>query len=176
MSKMRNAVRTALVLLAAACWAPLAHAQSSIEQKSVDRAHAFLVTADCGKNVLGYVHFGAQYKGHGFKETRGVVGKPADFALIYRFNWENDGISDVAFFCNKSGNIYEVQVPYTNARLQQPFVLANASIKLLGDVLLEAFRERMTQDEINQARQVIDNANARGLLAVSLGLQQAFVK
>ena len=98
--------------------------------------------------------------------------RPGDFALVYRFNWENDGITDLAFWCDSRGYVYQVQVTYTNAFLSQPFALANASINIVGNLLLEAFRGQMSQDEIQRATQMINNPNARGLLELALRLQQ----
>ena len=179
MLKMRNQGQMSLVLLALLAvtfFAPMAQAQPSIEQASIDRAHAFLATTNRGKNVLGYVHFGAQYKGHAYQETRNVVNKPGQFALVYRFNWENDGVTSVAFLCDAKGSVYQVQVLSSNAILQQPYALANASINIVGNVILDAFRNQMTKEDIQQARQFIDNPNARGLLEMSMRLDQAFAK
>ena len=119
-------------------------------------------TENRGRNASSHLHFGAQYKGHTYQQTRGVQNKPGDFALVYRFNWDNDGVTDVAFLCDSKGYVYQVQVTYTNAFLSQPFGVANLSINVVGNVLLEAFRDQMTPQEIQQARQMIDNPNAKG--------------
>jgi len=147
-------------------------APGPLQQKSIDRALAFLSTANCGRDVLGFVHAGASYKGHVFQRRVSVKNKPGDFALIYRFSWENDGISDVAFLCDGAGVVYDVQATFTNGILQQPFSVANLTINLLGKALLDSYRDQMQPEEIQRAQQFIDNANARGLLAMSLRLRQ----
>jgi len=165
--------KTALMLgllLAAASAAPV----QAQDQNAINRAQAFLNANTRGRDVLSYVHAGSTYRGHTYQQRVGVKGKPGDFALIYRFNWENDGISDVAFLCDGAGIVYEVQVTYTNAVLQQPFAVANLSINLLGNALLGAFRNQMQPEEIQRAQQFIDSANARALLGMSLRLQQSF--
>jgi len=163
-----------LALLALSLFAPSAQAQDNIDQNAVNRAREFLKTENRGRNVLSHLHFGARYGGHTYQQTMGVRNKPGDFALVYRFNWENDGITDLAFLCDSKGFVYQVQVTYTNAFLSQPFALANASISVVGNLFLEAFRDQMTPNEIQQARQMIENPNARGLLEMSLKLQQTF--
>lgn len=160
-------------LLALAWLTPLAPAQS-IDQKSIDRAHDFLKSSNRGKGVLSFVHFGAEYKGHTFKETRNVQNKPGHFALVYQYNWESDGVTKLAFLCDSDGKIYSVQVLSTNAFLQQPYALANTSITVIGNLILEAFRDQMSKEDVQQVRQFVDNPNARGLLEMSLKLQQTF--
>lgn len=163
----------ALALLVALSFAGSAAAQSA-DQAAVDRAHAFLKTEKRGRNVLSYVHFGAEFKRYQYLQTRGVTNRPKDFALVYRMNWERDGETDVAFLCDAKGNVYEVQIIRSNAQLQQPYALANLSIAVVGNLVIEAFRDRLSDDEMRQLRGMIDNPNARGLLEMSLQLQQRF--
>ena len=148
----KMALVTALALLALL---PLTHsraAQANPDPNAVNRAKDFLKTENRGKNVLGSLHLGAQFKGHTYQQIMGVKNKPGDFALVYRFNWEKDGITDLAFLCDSKGFVYQVQVTYTNAFLSQPFALANASINIVGNVLLDAFRNQMTPNEVQQAQ------------------------
>ena len=168
----RKAGLLVLALLALALISPSARAQGIVDQNAVNRANAFLKTENRGRVALNHLHFGTRYGGHTYQRTLNVQNKPGDFALVYRFNWDNDGITDLAFLCDSKGYVYQVQVTYTNAFLSQPFALANVSINLVGNVLLEAFRDQMSPNELQQARQMIDNPNARGLLEMSLTLQQ----
>lgn len=169
-----------LVLSVVGVLTPSAPAQSQIAQSSVDRAHKFLATAERGKAILGFVHFGASYKGHAYRaEEKGQVvplNQPGHFAMVYRFKWENDGLTDIAVDCDAQGSVYQVRVLSTNAILQQPYALANASISVVGNLIVEAFREKMTAQELQQVRGFIDNPNARALLEINLKLQQAFGK
>ena len=110
----------------------------------------------------------------GARTSSGVNNQPAHFALVYRMNWENDGVTNVAFLCDGKGSVYEVQILGTNAILQQPYTLANASITIVGNLILEAFRDRLSEEEMRQVKAMIDNPNARGLLEMGLKLQQTF--
>jgi hypothetical protein len=102
-----------------------------------------------------------------------LLGRPRDIALVYKYDWENGGEADLAFLCDPSGNVYAVQVVRSNAILP-PYTVANTSISILGNFLLEGFKNQMTPAQVQQARQFIDNPNARGLLEMELKLQQAF--
>ncbi len=158
-----------------------AHAADDIDQRAVDRAHNFLTTEQRGKDVLSYVHFGATYQRHKFKETRLVNdgdGRPikGHFALVYAFDWEDDGISHVGFLCDARGNVYKTQVVYTNAVLNQPFALANGTIKLLGNLLIEALGDKLSADERKQVQKFVDDANAKAMLEWSLKFQQALAR
>jgi hypothetical protein len=156
---------------------PVAQAGEDSAQRSAIAAHDFLKTRQRGKDILDYVHFGATYRGHEYVETRSVVdgaGLPVEgrFALVYRFYWENDGVTDVAFLCDPRGSVYAVKVTYTNAVLSQPFALANVTIQVLGNVLIRAYQDKMTGFERRMVQKLVDNADAKGLLEWSLRFQQ----
>ncbi len=95
-----------------------------------------------------------------------------NFKLVYRFRWEDDGATDVAFVCDAKGNLYAVQVVRTNAVLSQPFVLADAAIQVLGNLAIEANKDKMSPRERKLVQSFVDNADAHGLLEWSLRFQQ----
>lgn len=126
--------------------------------------------------ILSYLHFGADYKGHKYVETRDVVDRygnkiDGQFALVYRFYWEDDGVTDVAFLCMPNGTIYGSEVTYTNAIFSQPFALANLSIQLLGNAMIESNRDNMQDADVRAARELVQAVNAHGLLNLWLRLQ-----
>jgi hypothetical protein len=154
-----------------------ARADDNVSQKAVTRAHEFLNARGRGKDVLSYVHFGATYRGHAYKETRYVTrdGKtvPGHFALIYEYSWEDDGKTNLAFLCDAGGSVYEVKVFQSNAIFNQPFLTANATTKLLGNLLIGAFKKQMTEEECRKVQKIVDDADAKALLEWSLAFQQA---
>jgi hypothetical protein len=180
-SAARQLARTRVASLAIALLAALApYVRAGEEsQQAVNDAHRFLAPAARGREVLSYVHFGARYDGHQYLRTvpvndgngRRVYGH---FALVYRFRWEGDGITDLGYLCDSRGRVYGVQVMYTNAILSQPFFLANTAIKSLGNLLIDAFEEKMNTDERRLVRGLVDDADAKGLLEWSLKFQQTF--
>ena len=166
---------TGVLLMAITLLAPSALAD--IPQRAIDRASTYLDKQNVGKDVLSFVHFGADYKGHAFVNRCTVVdqnGKPqADkFALIYRFTWENDGVTDVAFLCNDAGAIYYVKVVKTNAVLQQPFSVADMTIHALGDALIKAMGDNLKEQDRAELKRLIDSSDSRGLLMAYLRLGQ----
>lgn len=138
-------------------------------QQALDKAHAFLKTEARGREVLSFVHSGADYHGHKYVETI-----PVDygFALVYRFWWENDGITDVAFVCDPGGNLSRVQIMSTNAFLSQPFLVANASIAVLGHSLIELYKDKLSDEDRRQLHDLVNKADAKGLLEFRLRLEQ----
>ncbi|HEY7157820.1 MAG TPA: hypothetical protein VH575_27935 [Gemmataceae bacterium] len=160
---------------------PIVRAEDEVDQRALDRAHNFLKGASRGRHILGFMHAGTKYAGHKYMETRLVTdgdGKriPGRFALIYAFDWNNNDTTDVAFLCDRRGNVYQVQVLDTSAIINQPFVVADATIKILGNVLLEAFKGNMAAQDKKQIQKAIDDADAKGMLLMSLKLQQTFGK
>jgi hypothetical protein len=167
----------ALAVMFVACLAPV-RADNDLDQSAINRAHKFLAKERRGRDILSYVHFGAKYEGHKYKETRFVTNKDGNrikghFALVYTYSWENNGETLVAFLCDAKGNVYEVQINGTNAILSQPFVLAQATVQLLGNLLVEAFKDQMTAAERQKVQKCVDDADVKALLEWSLVFQQA---
>jgi hypothetical protein len=159
--------------------APSAQATDDSVQRAVNKAHGFLKTEKRGKNTLGYVHFGADYHGHLYQKILPVFDGDGNriaghFKLVYRFKWEDDGVTDVAYLCDDSGDVYAVQTLYTNAIWSQPFLLANAAIQVLGNALIEANKDKMKPFELKLVQKLVDNADAKGLLELSIKFDQAF--
>ncbi|MCI0456723.1 MAG: hypothetical protein L0Z62_07060 [Gemmataceae bacterium] len=168
---------SALVVGLVALLVPAARAGDGIDQTAVNRADGFLNTAQRGRAILGYVHLGTKYRGHSYQERRVVTRNgnrvPGHFALVYSFEWAEDGKTDLAFLCDARGNVYEVQVVRTNAEINQPWVFAKATIQVLGNALIEAFRDNLTPTQRQAIQTAVNNADVRNLLAWSLNLEQA---
>lgn len=164
-------------LLALALMAALAPAIQAADysQQAINNADSFLRTPERGRDILSYIHFGADYHGHRYLRTLAVEGSSDDFALVYRFKWEDDGVTDAAFLCNRYGVVYEVRIVYTNAILSQPFLLANASIKVLGHTLINLYRDKLSDEDQRQLHKLVNDADAKGLLEWSLRLQQVLL-
>jgi len=152
-----------------------AHAASYDSDAGVQRAYNFLQDKQNATSILSFVHFGTTYGGHKYTETRTVVDGSGntingDFALVYRFYWEDDGVTDIAFLCHPSGQIYKSQVVYTNAQFNQPFMLANLSIQVLGRMVINS-DDNMSNSDREFAVKLIDDADAHGLMDLWLTLQ-----
>ncbi len=158
--------------------AQLAPAQTTdTVPRSILFADHFLRTEARGKETLSYLHFGADYRGHEYQRTVAVVDGnqreiPGRFALVYRFYWEKDGVTDLAYLCDEEGYVYKVQVMYTNAVLSQPFAFANGMIQLLGNAMIAANRDKMSTFERRVVQKIVDSADAKALLEWSLSFEQ----
>jgi hypothetical protein len=158
---------------------PMARAAlaQDISDEAVKRADRFLASAECGRDVIGLVHFGSAYKGHDYVATRRVTENgnvvADEFALVYEYRWGEDGATKIAFFCDKRGSVTGVRVLETNAELSQPFLMANATIQLAGKAIIEGFKEKMSDDDRKTLKTILDNADAKSLLEFSLALEQA---
>jgi hypothetical protein len=145
--------------------------------RAVAKAKAFLDTAQRGRFILGYLHLGSSYGGHSYVETRGVNSngrtKAGHFGLVYRFTWDGTGYTNVAFLFDEDGDFYELQAMDHNATFNVPFVKANVTIQVLGNVLIEAFKDQMKDADRQFIQQCIDRADAEALLEFGLQLQQS---
>jgi len=149
-------------------------------QAAIDRAGEFLDKRSTGDFVLGYAHFGAKYTDHKVQHLRYVKDRndnvlPGKFALVYRYNWEasGSGTTDIGFICDREVNVEDVVVLGTNAVLQQPFLVADATIKALGNLIIEGFKDQMTRSDVRTVQRLVDSANSEGLLEFALKIRQA---
>lgn len=165
----------ALLLLAALAAVPAR--ASGYSQPAFDRAYNFLQNRQNAITILGYVHFGADYFGHEYQGIYDVVDAhgtpvPGEFALAYRFHWTDGGVTDIAFLCNPQGQIYKSQVRSSNAEASQPFGLANLFISVVGNLLIDSNKKDMSREDLELARDLIDHADAHGLLDLWLRLEE----
>jgi hypothetical protein len=150
---------------------------NGVRQEAMDRAHNFLRSASRGRFVNNFVHFGTKYAQHDFKAWGPVAdgnGKlvRGEFYLDYSFDWDRDGATDVRFFCDRRGNIKSITVVNTNAILAQPYLAANAGIKILGNLVIEALTDKLSDADRKDLQKAVDDADAENLLLKALQLQQ----
>lgn len=173
---MRSTLVRSLVLLGIlALIAPHARAADDIDAKALARADRFLKTAKRGQFIVSICHFGQKYLSHRYDNVTGVLGvkgRPGHFALAYDFR-ASDGLeTKLLFLCNAKGSVYEVQVRRSNGIVQEPFLVAKASMKLVGELAYEVLKDRLTEADKRVLRKLIDDADARALLAFCLQVQQ----
>src|SRR5580693_445654 len=156
----------AVVLMLSMLAMPPARA-ADFDQQAVLSAQRFLKTEQNGKYTLAFLHFCADYHGHEYQGTLPAI--DGTFKLVYRFKWENDGVTDLAYVCDAKGNVRAVEVLYSNGFLSRPFVLADGAIKVLGNLAIEANKKNMSDLQRRLVQELVDDANAKGLLELSLG-------
>jgi hypothetical protein len=149
-------------------------------QQAIEKAETFLGTRRNGEYILSFVHFGATYRNHTLTEVRRVVDRngrdvPGEFALVYRFDWDagGAGYTDLAILCDRDGDVAGVQVLRTNAIFQQPFAIADATIQVVGAIVLDAFSDQMTNEDKRVVERMIPNSDSKSLLVVGLSMRQS---
>ncbi|HEV7404509.1 MAG TPA: hypothetical protein VGO11_16325 [Chthoniobacteraceae bacterium] len=179
--KLARRLRSLLILLILGFSALTAHPARALEasDRAVQTARRFLDSEKTGTLVLDSVHYLAKYQGHQCKSISGVTDSegrtvPGHFALTYRYRWDDDGWTNIVFFCDAQGRVYEVQAKENNAIIQTPFTVANAAIQIVGNVLLGALKDNMTDEQRRTSEKLVDQADAKGMLELSLKLRQAF--
>lgn len=162
----------ALTLTFALLLPEVAHAAS---QASVNKAYRFLQGQERGKEILGFLHFGATYRGHDY--LGGTSFDNGSFELVYKFSWDTIGDDDytiVGFFCDSNGNIRSLETRYTTAIVSQPFFFANASIKILGQMIIDNDKEKLSEDDYRRLQKLVNDADAHALLEWTLRAEQFF--
>lgn len=160
------------VLTAAALAGPFAAPAAA--QTGTDKAQRALDQAARGRMVCGFLHFGATYLSHQKIGSGSVSDKPGYTYLQYRYNWKVDAATDnttVYFFFDASGRLAGTRVGTTTAVLNQPYVLAQAAIKALGELAYEAIKNDLNASGKNFLRDLVDRADAKGLMELVLYVQ-----
>lgn len=149
------------------------------DSAATSRARAFLGGRAMGTYILSFVHLGATFRGQTFVKQVPVYGVDnrqiaGEFALIFDLGWDANGggSTRIAYVCDRTGRVTDVQVQSTTAVLQQPFAFADATIQIVGTALIESFRDRMSADDIRQAETLVRTANSEGLLEMGIALRQ----
>jgi hypothetical protein len=154
--------------------APLTAAAETPQEK----ATRLLDDKGRGKAVILFAHFGADYSDHALVATGKVNDangreKPGHFYLEYKYNWkvgDDRGTTSFYFFFDKNGVLNEIRVSKTDAVLNQPFAFANLGIKLLGQAVLEAAKNDLTDAQQKRLQKFVDDADAKGLLEFLLAI------
>jgi len=148
---------------------------------AINRAQDYLDSTNNAKHIIGIVHMGADLTGFSYVRRGGVTNHsgesiPGHFYLAYDYEWNSGGYGEtrLAFLCDERGTIYEVKNLGSSGVLQAPFLVANGTIKIIGQLLIEAFREEMTNEELKQVQRLVQNSDSKGLLEMGIGLRQAF--
>jgi len=170
-----------LVLLTVAFLASPAVSSQELDNRlpeAAGRVANFLSSRDRGQEILMLMHAFTEYRGHELQRAMRIDGRSSAsdgrFELIYRFWWQpGDGITDLAFLCDNYGQLYQIEVIYTNARFNRPFAVTSLSLKLIGRELLDRNKDRLQPWQQRMIGWFIDQADAKGLLKFILGVQQA---
>jgi hypothetical protein len=141
----------------------------------IQRAKSFLDNDQNASSILSFIHLYADYHGHEFLGETGVKDSsgnsvPGEVALIYRYHWEDDGVTEIGFFVNQSGTIVGTWLGKDNGVFSQPFALANLSIQVVGRMVINS-DDKMSATDRELAVKLVDNADARGLLNLWLRMQ-----
>ncbi len=176
-SPVRSLLPFFMAALVALSSTGVARADGDIDQSAVDRAHRFLSTPQQGQYILSFAHFGAAYRSHRHSETRFVKDAsgnriPGEFALVYSFRWDDDGVTELAFLCDAAGNVGQIAVISSNGILQKPFALADATIQILGNLVIEALKNDLQDSDRRELQQIVNSANSRKLLEWALAFRQ----
>ncbi len=169
----RNLIAVALLAIAGP-FAATAAAESARE-----KAIRQLNDVGRARGVLLFLHFGSTYSDHNLTGVGGVEGKPGCFYLEYKYDWKVDRnieSTTLSFFFDPMGNLMGIQVDKTTAVLNQPFFLANLSIKVVGATLYEAVKKDLSEANRRIFRKLVEDADAKGLLELILAVDLATQK
>jgi hypothetical protein len=145
---------------------------------AVSRARRFLDQKELAKTVVEFLHFGADLNEATFTGVGPLndeAGQPTTgFAVFYRYVWDSDGWTEVAFICNSAGLVSGLQVMKTNAKNSKPFALAKLGGAVMGSFLDELAKndEKMTDDEKAQFHALVQNTDIPKLLDFYLAFAQ----
>jgi hypothetical protein len=174
---VRSIALTFMVFTSATAVSTAARGQSSGNTR-VANAVQFLDTEKRSRFILSYMHMGGTYKDHEVIAAMKVVDKdgdpiPGQFAVKMSYTWGTafgDNNSTAIFFFDDLGVVTDVTAKTTSI-LSQPFDIASATINVLGNVIIEAFGDKMQPDDRKEFQRFVNKSDAKGLLIWSLNFQ-----
>ncbi len=172
---MATGIIAALAIVAAA---PAALAQP--DPGAVARARRVVDKRQVVKDVVEQVlQVGASFTRKSFRGVRVLedAGRQPTryFALDYRYRWDADGWTDVAYICNETGLVTGLQVLDWRAEDHEaPFANANANVAVFGATLLKLAEAdaRFTPDDKSAVGELVNARDAQKLLTVYLTVAQ----
>jgi hypothetical protein len=167
-----------IAALAVVAAAPAAWAQP--DPGAVARARRVAEKRQVIKDVVEQVlQVGASFTRKSFRGVRvledGERQPTRYFALDYRYRWNSDGWTDVAYICNESGLVTGLQVLDWRAEdSEAPFANAKSNVAVFGAVLLKLAEHDsgFTPDDKAAIGELVDARDAQKLLTVYLTVAQ----
>jgi hypothetical protein len=163
----RGAAKIALVFVLA-----LAAVSGFSQTAPIGKAVAVIQNPDNASTILKFLHFFSDYQGSRYLETDRVVDDYGQTiggrsALVYRFFCTDGDNTDVVFFVNQSGQIYQTSIRRSTG---VPFFGANVSIQILGHLVANS-DDKMTAEQRQQANEFVNKADAHGLMDLWLAVE-----
>lgn len=136
------------------------------------KAVSVIEDPDNASGIVRFLHFFSDYKGFKYLETDSVTDNSGQTisgqsALVYRFYCDTNDNTDVVFFVNQSGQIYQTKISRSTGF---PFVGANLSMQVLGRMVINS-DDKMTAADKQRALKLMDEADAHGLMDFWLELK-----
>lgn len=135
------------------------------------KAVSVIENSDNASTILKFLHFFSDYKRFEYLETDRVTENgqtiSGQSALVYRFYCTDGDNTDVVFFVNQSGQIYQTKIRRSTG---VPFVGANISIQVLGRIVVGS-DDKMTAEDRQRALDLVDKADAHGLMDLWLEME-----
>jgi hypothetical protein len=163
----RGAAKIALVFVLV-----LAAVSGFSQTAPIIKAATVIENTDNASTILKFLHFFSDYKGFQYLETDRVIDDYGQTisgrsALVYRFFCTDGDNTDVVFFVNQSGQIYQTKISRSTG---VPFLGANFSIQVLGHLVANS-DDKMTAEQRQRANELVNKADAHGLMDFWLALE-----
>jgi hypothetical protein len=170
---VRTSLRAVGTILLLALLSPAA--ARAQDDKAVARARAYLENEERAKGILFFAHPTAEFQKLKLVQTDQVVDENnkvlrGHFVLTYRFSWksglfQDNHTTDLDFFFDAKGRFYKIDVGEKGTTtFIEPFTAANLVVKAVKDGLIKKVDKEGTAADRKLVRQLLQDADARGLL------------
>ena len=168
------------MIAALAVFAAARAASAQPDPGAVARARRVADKRQVVKDVVEQVlQVGASFTRKSFRGVRVLADGEGQstryFALDYRYRWNSDGWTDVAYICNETGQVTGLQVLDWRAEDNEaPFANAKANVAVFGAVLLKLAENdpKFTPDDKAAVGELVDARDAQKLLTIYLTVAQ----
>jgi hypothetical protein len=143
----------------------------AVSRSAVNKAESFLKNDCRGKEIMGFIYLGADYKGASYRDLKPVG--DGGFVVTCELRWETTGpgYTVVALSFDSGGSLSGTRVVDTDAFIPS-FYLASKSIEILGNALLDQYKDRLSEIQLNLFRKIVKAADAKSLMELILAIEQ----
>ena len=143
----------------------------AVSRSAVNKAGSFLKNDCRGKELMGFIYLGAEYRGASYRDLKPVG--DGRFVVTCGLRWETTGpgYTIVALSFDSSGSLSGTRIVDTDAFVPS-FYVASKSIEILGNALLDQYKDQLSDIQLNLFRKIVKAADAKSLMELILVIEQ----
>jgi hypothetical protein len=170
-TRLTHTPAVALLLLIGTGASALPLNAQQVHVEALNKAKVFLKDDCRGKELMNFIYLGSTYKGASYRSV--TPANNGGFLVTCDLRWETTGpgYTIVVLTFDPDGNLSATRIVDTDAYVPAYYV-ASKSIEILGNALLDHYKDQLTDIQMALLRKIVKAADAKSLMELSLAVEQ----